>query len=153
MLFNIVRTNTAVSTTADLISITAGAVRSFLIEEYDFTGDGTASAANELGIYRVATAGVTGSGLVVPLQVESSVTATAFSGVVTTVWATQPTLAAAPVQVAGVNANGGSKFWRCNPNKNNAIVVPGGANAAASISIRAVLGTSNISARVQINEF
>lgn len=153
MLFNIVRANTAVSTTADFISITAGAVRSFLIEEYDFTGDGTASSANEMGFYRVTTAGATGSGLVVPLQVESSVTATAFSGVVSTAWVTQPALAAIPLQVAGVNANGGSKFWRCNPNKNNAIVVPGGANAAASISVRAVIGTSNISARVQINEF
>lgn len=153
MLFNINRTSSAVSTTADTISITAGAVRSFLIEEYDFTGDATASAANEIGFYRVATAGVTGAGALVPLQVESSVTATAFSGTVFTTWATQPAVAAAPLQMAGVNGNGGSKFWRCNPNKNNAIVVPGGANAAASISVRAVLGTSSVTARVQINEF
>lgn len=148
--YNVQRSNAALSTTADFFTIISAAARSFGILEIDAQGQGTASAANEIGIYRVGTAGVTGGGAITPAPV--SPTSPAFTGTVNTTWGTQPVVGALVHQI-GLNANGQRYFWRCNPNLNNAIWSPGGANAAGSLSCgRSLTGTSNASLRVQIAE-
>lgn len=148
--YNVQRSNAALSTTADFFTIISAAARSFGILEIDAQGQGTASAANEIGIYRVGTAGVTGGGAITPAPV--SPTSPAFTGTVNTTWGTQPVVGALVHQI-GLNANGQRYFWRCNPNLNNAIWSPGGANAAGSLSCgRSLVGTSNASLRVQIAE-
>jgi len=154
--YNVRVSNVALSTSADLLTLIGGASRSFLITEFEAEGDGTSSAYNEFGFYRVATAGVTGSGAVTPIAVDSpnltgTTPALAFSGLVYTAWSTQPTLGNL-IQNVAVNANGQRVFWRAEANYSNAIVVPGGNNAAASISVRSISGTSNVSLRIQIRE-
>jgi hypothetical protein len=148
--YNVQRSNAALSTTNDFFTIISAAARSFGILEIDAQGQGTASAANEIGIYRVGTAGVTGGGAITPAPI--SPTSPAFTGVVNTTWSTQPVVGAVVHQI-GLNANGQRYFWRCNANLNNAIWSPGGANAAGSLSCgRSLVGTSNASLRVQVAE-
>jgi|SRR5579871_5750737 len=154
--YNVQRQNVALSSSADFMTIIAGASRSLLVVEFELEGDGTASAYNEVGIYRVATAGSTGAGAITPVTVESpnmtgTTPALAFSGLVYTGWTTQPTLGSL-IQQVGVNSNGQRAFWRANANLSNAITVPGGNNAAASLSVRGINGTGNVSVRVQFAE-
>lgn len=154
--YNVQRQNVALSTAADFMTIIGGASRSILIVEFEAEGDGTASAYNEFGFYRVATAGSTGSGAITPVTVESpnmtgTTPALAFSGLVYTGWTTQPTLGNL-IQQVGVNSNGQRAFWRANANLSNAITVPGGNNAAATVSVRGISGTGNVSIRVQFAE-
>ena len=156
MIYNVQRQNVALSTSADFLTLIAGASRSVLLLEFEAEGDGTSSAYNEFGIYRVATAGTTGSSAIVPVPIDSpnmtgTTPAIAFSGLVYTAWATQPTLGSLIQQIAA-NSNGQRAFWRANANLSNAIVVPGGNNAASSISIRGINGTGNISYRLQFAE-
>jgi hypothetical protein len=154
--YRVGRDNVALSTSNDYFTIIAGAVRSLLLTEVDAQGAGTASAHNAFGIYRVATAGTTGGGSVTPVpklapNMTGTTPALAFSGLVHTTWSVQPTLGAL-VQQCGLNANGQRHFWRANPNLNNAISVPGGNNAAASLSVRSISGTSNASIAVEFLE-
>ena len=156
--FNVRTPNTASAsftvgvTTTQLGTIIAGAVRSFLILEVDFEGMGTSSGANELGIYRVATAGVTGSNALTFTGTDSpNVGAVTFSGTGFFTYATQP-VAGALVHSFGFNTNGQRYFWRANPNLNNAIVVPGGNNAAGSVAVFPVSGGGTGVGRVQIAE-
>lgn len=157
MIYNVQRQNVALSTTADFMTLISGATRSFLILEIDAEGDGTSSLYNEFAIYRVATAGTTGSGAITPVAIDTpnmtgTTPAIAFSGTVNTAWSGQPTLGAL-IHQCPINNNGQRYFWRANPNLSNAIVVPGGANAAGSVSLRSVTGTGNTSIRLQIAEF
>lgn len=156
IIYNVQRQNVALSTTADFMTIIAGASRSLLILEVDAEGDGTASAYNEFGLYRVTTAGTTGASAITPVPVDSpnmtgTTPALAFSGLVYTAWTTQPTVGNL-IQQCPVNSNGQRYFWRANPNLSNAIVVPGGNNAAATISVRSISGTGNVSIRIQFAE-
>lgn len=122
-----------------IATIISGATRSFLLLEVDLEGMGTASQANEVGVYRVGTAGVTGSSALtftatdVP-NMTGTTPALAFSGTGFGAYATQP-LAGALVQNIPINANGQRYFWRANANLNNAIAVSGGNNAAGSIGL------------------
>lgn len=162
ILYNAIRSNGALVTTIDFMTIIAGATRSLLIVELDFEGDGTASAYNEIGVYRVTTAGAGAAPTaVVPGTTEQpnmtgTTPALAFSGLVYIGAAgyatTQPVINAVPFHTIPINANGQRYFWRANANLNNAFTVPGGNNAAASISFRSLSGTSNVSGRVGILE-
>lgn len=157
MIYNIIRSNVALSTSNDFFTVISGASRSFLVLEIDAEGDGNTSSYNEFGIYRVATAGTTGGGAITPVPVDApnltgTTPAIAFSGTVDTTWSTQPTVGSL-IHNVPLNANGQRYFWRANPNLSNAIVVPGGANAAGSISVgRSLSGTSNISLRLMVAE-
>lgn len=157
MLYNIIRANTALpASTNDFMTIISGATRSFLIVEIDAEGDGNTSTYNEFGIYRVTTAGTTGGGAITPVPVDSpnmtgTTPAIAFSGTVDTTWTTQPTVGSL-IHNVPINANGQRYFWRANPNLSNAIVVPGGNNAAGTVSVRPSTGTSNISLRIMVAE-
>src|SRR5271156_2837773 len=93
-----------------IATIIGGAIRSFLVLEVDLEGMGTASQANEVGGYRVATAGVTGSSALpfTPTDqpnMPGPTPALAFSGPGFAAYATQP-IAGAVVQNIPINANG-----------------------------------------------
>lgn len=137
-------------------TVISGATRSFLLLEVDAEGMGTSSAANEFGVYRIGTAGVTGGGAVTYTTPEApnmtgTTPALAFSGTAFASYSTQP-IKGALVQNVPINANGQRYFWRCNPNLNNAITVPGGNNAAGSLGLFTISGTSVITGRIQIAE-
>lgn len=152
VIYNVSKSNAALSLTADIFTIVSASVRSFLILEIDVEGDGNTSSYNECGIYRVATAGVTPAGAIVPSPVADPATATAFAGTVNGSYSTPPVVGAL-IHNIPVNANGQRYFWRCNPNLNNAIFCRGGAVANGSLSVgRSISGTSNVSIRIQIGE-
>jgi len=147
---------TLAATTTAFGTIISGATRSFLVTELDFQGAATASAVNELGLYRVGTAGATGGGAITPVAVDApnmtgTTPALAFSGTAFASYTTQP-VAGAVIHNIPLNGNGQRYFWRANPNLNNAIVVPGGNNAAGSVALFPVSGTSPVSGRIQIAE-
>jgi hypothetical protein len=140
-----------------IATIIAGAIRSFLLLEVDLEGMGTASQANEVGIYRIATAGVTGSGALAFTSTDQpnmtgTTPALAFSGTGFASYATQP-LVGALLQNIPINANGQRYFWRANANLNNAIPVQGGNNAAASIGLFPInTAGGTVTGRVQLAE-
>jgi hypothetical protein len=160
IIYNISRQNVTLSGTTPFLTIVSGSTRSFLIIELDVEGDSNASAYNEIGLYRVTTAGSGAATAITtpPAPVDSpnmtgTTPALAFSGAANASYATtQPTVGTL-VHNIPVNANGQRYFWRANPNMSNAIVVPGGANAAGSVSFAPISGTSPISIRVQVAEF
>lgn len=130
-----------------LFTIINGSVQASLLTEYDLEGMGTSSAANELGLYRVGTAGVTGSGALTFTPTNPGYTAysgTGFGG-----YSTQPIKGALmkPIQI---NANGQRIFWRCNPNLNNAFSIPAGNVATASIAGFTISGTSVVTGSLQL---
>jgi hypothetical protein len=133
-----------------IFTIISGSVRSFLMLEIDAEGMGTSSAANEFGVYRIGTAGTTGGGAVTPTPTNALYSA--FTGTAFASYSTQP-IKGAVVHNCPLNANGQRYFWRCNPNMNNAISVPGGNNAAGSLGLYTISGTSVITGRMQVAEF
>lgn len=139
-----------------IFTLISGATRSLLVTEVDAEGMGTSSLANEFGIYRVGTAGVTGGGAVTPTTPEApnmtgTTPALAFSGTAFASYTTQP-IKGALTQNVPINSNGQRYFWRCNPNMNNAITVPGGNNAAGSVALYTLSGTGVVTGRMQFGE-
>jgi len=134
-----------------IFTIISGATRSFLVLEYEAQGMGTSSGANEFGIYRVGTAGTTGGGAVTPVSVDANTSIPAFTGTAFASYSTQP-IKGTLLKNVPINANGQRVFWRCNPNLNNALVVPGGNVAAGSIALYTISGTSVVTGNMQIAE-
>jgi hypothetical protein len=133
-------------------TITPGTNRSFLILELDFQGQGTSSAAQEVGLYRTANTYATPGTALTFVPVESVSTNPSFSGVGAVSYTTAPTLGSLLMNF-GLNANGQRFFWRANPNLNNAIVVPGTATALTNgVTLASIAGTGSISGRIQIAE-
>lgn len=147
--YNIEFGGTLGATTTALATLIASATRSLIILEVDIEGMGTSSSANELGIYRISTAGSTPSGALVVTPTHPS--SPAFSGLAYSTYGTQPAKGAL-IHNCPLNGNGQRYFWRCNPGKENAIIVPGGNNAAASIGLFTISGTAVIRGRLQIAE-
>ncbi len=147
--YTIKRENVALSTTNDLLTIIGAATRSWRIKSIEIDGLGTASAANAVGIYRVGTAGVTPGGAITPTPNNPAASAAALT--TSTTWGTQPVVGV-EVRTLAVNSNGGINRWVAIPNVEE-IEAPGGANAAASISIRSSVGTGNVNIQVTIEEF
>ena len=137
------------ATTTQVGTIIAAEDRSMLVLELDFQGMGNASGANELGIYRVTTAGVTPSNALTVTPVHPSYPA--FAGTAFFTYATQP-VAGALIHPFGLNTNGQRYFWRCNANLNNALVVPGGSVNTASIAVFPGSGSGSGIGRVQVME-
>lgn len=142
---------TLAATTTAFGTIIGGATRSWLVLELDFQGRGTASADNEMGLYRIGTAGVTGASALTFVSADTSTSPPSYSGTGFAGYTTQP-LKGALAHNMPLNANGQRYFWRCNPNLNNAIPVAGGNNAAASLGLFPISGTSSVSGRMQIAE-
>jgi len=130
-----------------LFTMINGSVQAGLVTEIDAEGMGTTSAANEFGIYRIGTAGVTGAGAVTAVPTNAGYTA--WSGTAFASYTTQP-VKGALVQNVAINGNGQRYFWRANPNLNNAISVPAGNVAAASLGIFTISGTNVVTGRLQV---
>ena len=142
---------TLAATTTAFGTIVSAAARSFLVTELDFEGMGTASAFNEVGLFRVGTAGATGASALTFVSPEANSSIPAFQGTGFAAYTTQP-IAGSLLMNMPINSNGQRYFWRCNPNLNNALVVPGGNNAAGSIALMPISGTGSIAGRLQIAE-
>lgn len=135
-----------------LFTIISGATRSFLLTEIDAEGMGTSSAAGEFGIYRIGTAGTTGSSAITPQPTVAPASLPSFSGTAFGGYSTQP-IKGTLMRNCPLNANGQRYFWRANPNLNNAISVPGGNNAAGSLGIFTISGTHVVTGSLGILEF
>lgn len=157
MIYNIVRPNFTLSGTVPFLTIVP-ANRSILLLEIDCEGDGTASAYNEMALYRVLAAG-TGAATAntnVAQSVDNpnmtgTTPALALAAAVNTTYATtQPTFTAtAPVHNIPLNSNGQRYFWRCNANLNNAINISG---TALGLLLAPISGTGIVSTRLQVAE-
>src|SRR3989304_2440283 len=102
------RSNTALSTTNDFMTLVSASARRCYVYMVEVTGLGTASAANEVIVARSGS-GATGGGAITPQPGGGE--QAAVSGVVNTTWATQPTLNDILLRL-GVNANGGTNRWQ-----------------------------------------
>lgn len=141
--YTVSRSNVALSTSNDLITFTPAANRAIQIIEISVGGMGTASAANELGVYDVTTAGVTGSGALTPTKINRF--APAAASTINTAWTTQPVVGGEILSLP-VNANGGIYRWVARPGEE--ITVIGGATTNFQLSLRSAVGTSNVSVHV-----
>ena len=143
-LFTVNRTSTALSTTNDYLTIIAANNRPLRIYIIDMKGDGTASAANEVGVYR-STIGVGGSNTnAIISKMNSGSAASQF--VVYTAWSSsQPTLGDLLWRFS-VNANGGIDKFVAIPGAEIPVPVSG------QISIRSIDGTSNMICNILIEE-
>lgn len=135
--------NTALSTAADMMTIIPAASRRIQVIEVSIAGMGTASAANELGVYR-STAGTTGGGALTATKLSTD--APAAASTVNTTWATQPTLGG-KLLALGVNANGGIYRWVARPGEE--LEFRGGVDQC---SLRSATGTSSVSVHVVVVE-
>lgn len=158
IIFNVARPSVTLSGATPVLALVPGASRSFWIMEIDIQGMGNASAANEMGLYRITAAG-TGGGTAVasgvnPIDLPNiaggsgspllTFSGGAFGSYVTT----QPTIGAL-LQNFPFNSNGQRVFWRANANQNNAIPVPGG---TFGVALAGITGTGPVSFRFQIAE-
>lgn len=135
--------NTALNTASDLMTIIPASGRRIQIIEIAIQGMGTASAANELGVYR-STGGTTGGGAMTATKLSTD--APSAASTVNTTWSGQPTLGG-KVLALGVNANGGIYRWVARPGEE--IESRGGVD---QISLRSAVGTSNVSVTVVVVE-
>lgn len=140
--YNIAKQRAVLSTTADLLTLIAPSTRALKIWRIKLVGADTASAANEVGVYR-STGGTTGAGAITPQP--KSVGAAAAATIVWTAWTAQPTLGASVERLA-VNANGGVDVFNAAPG--NEIDVP----PSGQISVRSISGTSNVVMEFDIEE-
>lgn len=140
--FTVTRSNAALSTSSDFMTIIPASNHSLQIIEVSVGGMGTASAANELGVYR-STGGTTGGGAITPTPVGrlTSSNPPATGTVVNTTWSAQPTLGGILLGLP-VNANGGIYRWVARPGEEIMCV------ASDEISLRAVSGSSNVTVTV-----
>lgn len=135
------------TTLVGLFTIINGSVQAGLLTEMDFEGSGTSSAFGEFGIYRVATAGTTGGGALTVTPTNAGYAA--WAGTAFGSYSTQP-IKGSLLHNVPLNGNGQRYFWRCNPNLNNAIDIPAGNVAAASIAAFTISGTITMRGRVQL---
>lgn len=126
----------AAGTTNDILTFTAAAVRLALIHEISISGEGTASAANELGVQRATTVGVTPvaqtSAKINPLSATPGFTCA-------TGWTTQPVVSAVPLLRLGCNSNGGVYRWVAKPGEEIALY---DTVTTGQVSLRCLLGGS-----------
>ena len=128
--------NAAPGTTQDMLTVTAAAANIALIHEVSISGEGTASAANELVVNRPSTLGVTPVAQVPALYDPDSA---AFTGTVATSFTTAPVLGTVSLLRLGCNTNGGVYRWVAKPGeeirlRNNVTV------SVSQLSMRVTLG-------------
>ena len=140
--YTVSRSNFALSTTADAMTFVGATARTVRVLRISIGGMGTAAAANELLVSR-STGGVTGGGAITPSP--HRVAQAAAAVVVNTTWATQPTLGAALVRLP-VGANGGINTWVARPGEEIEL------NGVEQLSLRAAVGTSNVTLTVTFEE-
>lgn len=136
--------STAGSTANDSVTIIAAAARSLRILEVSVEPDGTASAANVLGVYR-STGGTTGTAPITPSPTSPGFAAAGFTA--PTAWSVQPT-AGVLLDRISFNANGGRVT--------KSYAMPGSqleCSGATQLSFRQVAGTSTRSISILVEEF
>lgn len=132
-IYSAIVTNTAfANTTNDIMTLTPGANLQVQLVEVIVCGMGTASQANELGVYSVGTAGVTGASPITPGKF--SFYAPASGSTVNTAWTTQPVVTAQLLTLS-CNANGGIFRWVARPGEE--IYATAGSSTNMQISLRA----------------
>lgn len=141
------------ATTTAIGTLIAAALRGFFITEIDIQGMGAGTSTNnEVGLFRIGTAGVTGSNALQIRPVNPASPAAAMTAFFT--YATQPIIVAAtdPVQNCPVNGNGQRYNWKALPNFSDAIWVPPGNNAAASVGLFPMQGSAAVVSRLKAVE-
>lgn len=141
------------ATTTQLGTIVAAALRGIFIIELDFEGMGAGTSSNnEIGLFRITTAGVTPTNALQFRPVNPAAPAAAATAFIT--YATQPIIVAAtdPVQHMPLNGNGQRYNWKALPNFIDAIWVPPGNNAAATVGLFPIQGTAAVVGRVKLAE-
>lgn len=141
-LYTVTRTSTALSTSNDLVTVTASSSKPLRLYIVDLKGMGTASAANEILLSR-STGGTTAGGAITPAPLISGSAASSFT--VATTWSAQPTLGVTLWRF-GVNANGAIDKLVSLPGAE--ISIP----ASGQVSIRSASGTSNVTLDMLIEE-
>lgn len=145
--FTVSRSNTALNTSNDFMTIIGGSARRFRILEVSFSGMGATSAAAaalEVGVF-LSTGGTTGGGALTPKKWDTNTAV--FSGTVNTTWAAQPTTSGDPYMRLAFQAYGGIYQWRA-PAGMREIVFHG----TEQCSIRSVVGTASVTGHVVIEE-
>jgi len=137
---SVTRSNVALNTANDLLTIIVAASRKIKIHEISVGGMGTASAANELAVQR-STGGTTGGGAITPESVDPDSLADSVT-VVNTTWSAQPTLSGTPLLRLPVNANGGVYRWLAKPGQE--LVV----RNSGQLSVRPAVGSSTVTIHV-----
>lgn len=116
---------TAPSTTNCVLTITAAAVRRTQVHEISVAGQGTASAANELGTQRATTVGITPVSYtplkVDPLSAAAAGVITVMTGASTSGWTTEPVSTQTVGLRLGCNSNGGIYRWVAKPGEEIAL--------------------------------
>lgn len=135
------------STTLSSLTIIAGATRALKITEIYLAGTGVASAFNDVGLYRVGTAGAVGSAALTPAPDNPAAPAVSFTNF--TAYTTQPVIGTKILDMP-VNSNGGVFYYR--PMKGDEIEIPAGNVAASTVTIRAVAGTGTVAGWVTLEE-
>jgi hypothetical protein len=111
--------------------------------EISIGGMGTATAANELGIWR-STGGSTGGGALTPTKFVTDQPTQSFTNFTT--WSTQPTVTADPVLRLPVNSNGGIYRWVARPGEEVEL------RNSEQLSLRSAVGTGSVSMHVVVEE-
>lgn len=142
--FSLSRSNTALSTTNDHLTIIGAVSRMYVIVQVTIGGMATASVANELGVFR-STAGTTPGGAITSVPLQTNQSAAGFTNATT--WSVQPTLGNCAYRIP-VNANGGLMVW--SP-KAAGIIIP--FLGTEQLSFRSVVGTSLVTFTVFVEEY
>jgi hypothetical protein len=134
---------TALSTTADLVTIIPPSGGRFRVVDWYLGGMDTTSTANDVGFYR-STAGTTGASGITPTK--TSTNSPAASSTVWTAWTTQPTLGA-KIMDAALNSNGGAVRMPSIPDGAAEFI-----SGTDQLSVRSVSGTGNVAGWLLIEE-
>lgn len=141
-IYTVNRAATALSTSNDLVTITASSSKPLRVHLIDISGQGAAAADNTVLVSR-STGGTTGGGGITPTPTDPGMSAASFTAYTT--WSAQPSLGVA-LWRASVNAlNGKDRF----------VAVPGTelfVPASGQVSIRSAAGTSNVVLNMLVEE-
>lgn len=137
-----VRSGVALSTTADLFTLTTAATAQARILEFLIGGEATASAVNRVAL-QISTGGATPTNAT-PEKFNSR--SPAATTLFRTGWTTQPTLSGSPLLSLAFNAFGGVIRWVAAPGEEIYLV------NGEQLSCRSLSGTSTVSATVIFEE-
>jgi hypothetical protein len=144
-LYSATVSNVTFNTAADSMTLTPAANRRIQLIDVSIGGMGTASAANELGIFPATTVGVTGSGGITPWALSGDGLTPAASATVFTAWATQPVVGQQMFSIP-CNSNGGLYRYKYAPDQPfYAVGLAAATRVTPQISFRAKVGTGTIS--------
>lgn len=135
--------NATLSTANDALTLVPAASRRIQLVEISVGGMGTASAANELGVFLITTAGTTGGGA--PTINKMDFYAPTAASTLSTTWSAQPTVGGQFLSLP-VNSNGGLYRWVARPGEE--INVVGGLANSLGLSFRAKVGTGSVSLHI-----